>query len=185
MNTAKLPGIIGWILAAAIMIFMLFLLYVFISNLLKADANVIASIIGLFGIVTAALVTNYKTKEREISARLFNNKREGYTELINLIFDLMQSEKTKQRMPHVELVSKMTAFKKSLMIWGGSEVIKVWNSYELKSQKQMSPEDTMREFDIILRAIRKDLGHDDGALASGNLAALILVPEDKKVALGE
>ena len=93
MNTAKLPSITAWILGSAIIIFMVFLLWVFVSNLLKADANVISSIIGLFGIVTVALVTHYKTKEREISARHFANKREGYTELINLFFDVMQSVK--------------------------------------------------------------------------------------------
>ena len=93
MNTAKLPSITAWILGSAIIIFMVFLLWVFVSNLLKADANVISSIIRLFGIVTVALVTHYKTKEREISARHFANKREGYTELINLFFDVMQSVK--------------------------------------------------------------------------------------------
>lgn len=185
MNTAKLPSITAWILGSAIIIFMVFLLWVFVSNLLKADANVISSIIGLFGIVTVALVTHYKTKEREISARHFANKREGYTELINLFFDVMQSVKKNEDMQQEELVKKMASFKKSLMVWGGPEVIRAWNAFELKSQAQLSPAETMKTFDNLLRAIREDLGHDDGVLPSGSLAALILIPEDKKVALGE
>lgn len=185
MNTAKLPGIIGWILVATLTIFTLFLLCVFVANLLKADANVKASIIGLLGIVSAALVTHYKTKEREISARHFANKREGYTELINLIFDLLQSVKNKQNMQQEELVKKMMFFKKSLMIWGGPEVIRAWNAYELKSQAQLSREETLQEFDILLKTIREDLGHDDRTLPSGNLTALILDPKAKQMVLGK
>ena len=88
-------------------------------------------------------------------------------------------------MQQEELVKKMASFKKSLMVWGGPEVIRAWNAFELKSQAQLSPAETMKKFDNLLRAIREDLGHDDGVLPSGSLAALILVPEDKKVALGE
>ena len=188
MNTKRSHGIIGML----VVLFTVFFLWLFVSNLLKADANIKAGIIGFIGVITAALVTHYQTKKRENSARHFANKRESYTGFIDMFFDIMESAQENQNMPQKEIAEKMTSFKKSLMVWGGPEVIRAWNSYELKfaanalkSKEQQPLEETIQDLDVIVRAFRKDLGHNDGTLSKGSLAALILPAEYKIIAFGE
>lgn len=192
MNDARPLDIIGKILAFALLVFIAYLLWLFVSNLLEADANIKTSVIGFISAIAIASFTHYQTKKREISARHFADKREGYLEIINLIFDILKSVKEENEdMFQEDMTKKMMSFKKSLMVWGGPEVIKAWNTYEvklaaneLKSTEEQSPKEMIQDLDNILRAFRKDLGHNDGTLPSGSLAALILVAEDKNVALG-
>ena len=185
MNNTRAFDIIGKILAFALLALIPFLLWVFAANLLEADANIKTSVIGFIGAIAVASFTHYQTKKREISSRHFANKRESYMEFIDLIFEMMKATKENRVTSQKKMIDKMFAFKKSLMVWGGPEVIAEWNSFELKANKQQSVTETMQIFENILRAIRKDLGHDDNALPPGSLVALIIVSEEKKMVLDE
>ena len=55
----------------------------------------------------------------------------------------------------------------------------------MKSDNGLSPKEMIQEMEKILRAIRKDLVHDDSMLKFGSLWGLMLVAKDKKMALGE
>ena len=157
---------------------------VLVWSLRGADANTRSGVIGFIGMISVALFTHYQTKKREISARHFSDKREGYIKFVDLFFDLTQSAKANDRMPQKDLVEKLLPFKKALIIWGGPEILGLWNSFEAKANDKQSPEEMMRMLEDILRAIRSDLGHDDSALPYGSLVALILVAEDKNIVLG-
>lgn len=184
MITEKPLNNIGKLVLCVITGSAVFLLWFFLSNLWEADANIRASVLGFIGAIAVASFTHYQTKKREISARHFTDKRKGYMEFIDLFFEQIQLGKKNQNVSQKKMVDKMALFKKSLVVWGGPEIIEVWNSFELKSTEQRSDKEMMQVFEDILRAIRKDLGHNDATLPNGNLTALILVAEDKKVALG-
>jgi hypothetical protein len=173
----------GYIAVFAILSFAVWMLWVFVTNINAADASVKAGLIGLFGVFSAALITNYQTKKREIDARHFADKREGYMHMIDLLFDLILSVKKGEEMAKKEMVSKMMSFKKALIVWGSAEIIDIWNQYEIKSDENLKPEQMIVEMEKILRAIRKDLGHDDSRLKFGNLWGLMLVAKDKKILL--
>ena len=157
---------------------------VLVWSLLGADANTRSGVIGFIGMIAVALYTHYQTKKREISARHFSDKREGYIKFVDLFFDLTQSAGTNSKVPQRVLVEKFLPFKKALIIWGGPEILELWNSFEAKANDEQSPDEMMRVLEDILRAIRSDLGHDDSALPYGSLVALILVAEDKGIVLG-
>ena len=156
------------------------LLWVFVTNIDSADPSVKAGLIGLLGMFLVALFTNYQTKKREIDARHFANKREGYTQFIDMLFDFIESSKNNKKLTEKEMLPKIILFKKALLIWGGPNTIKAWNQFEIKSSDKLAPEKALEEMEKILREIRKDLGHDDSKLESGNLLGLFLIAEDKK-----
>ena len=70
-------------------------------------------------------------------------------------------------------------------MWGGPEFIEAWNHYELKVDENLSSEGHILEMEKVLRAVRKDLGHNDSTLEFGNLSALLLVAKDKKKYIGK
>ena len=161
------------------------LLWVFLANISEADASVKAALIGFSGVILAAVAAHHQTKKREINARLFADKREGYSHVIDLIFDLLRATKKKQELSSEELLEKMLLFKKALIIWGGPKAITAWNEFEMGSGRAESDKETFQRMEKILRAIREDLGHDDMTLAAGSLLALLIVPEDKETVLGK
>ena len=149
-----------------------------------ADANVQASIVGLFGVFVTGLVTNVYTRRREINARHFSEKREAYGKIIDIVVEAMSSAKSGKSGRTKNLENKMIACKKELMIWGGSEVIQLWNKFELESAKESTaPNNVLGLLEKVLRALRKDLGHDDHSLEFGNLIGLFIVAKDKNMIL--
>ncbi len=173
------------LLLLSIVAFFGWLVWVFIANISKADTSVIAALIGFPPVIIAALAAHYYTKKREIDARLFADKRAGYTEVMDLIFDILMATKNNQKLSNKNMLEKMLRFKKALIIWGGPKAITAWNEFELQSGRSPSNEEMFQQMEKILRAIREDLGHDDGTLPNGSLMALIIVAEDKGIVLGK
>ncbi len=177
--------ILRYVAVACLLAFTSWLTWLFIDNFRVADAGIKASLIGLFGVISAALVTHYQTKKREINARHFSDKREAYMHMIDLLFELLLSTKKNEKLPEEKMIEKMTQFKKALIVWGGPQIIEAWNRFEIESNDGPSSEKMIHDMEKILRAIRKDLGHDDGMLKFGSLWGLLLVAKDKKLLLGE
>ena len=136
------------------------------------------------GVLIAAILTNFYTKKREINARHFSEKREAYGKIIDIVFEIISSTKSGKSVPEKTLVTKIMMFKKELIVWGGSEVIQAWNKFELESEKTDTDlNEILVGMEHVLRAIRKDLGHDDRLLKFGNLFGLLILAKDKKILL--
>ena len=144
-----------------------------------ADANVKAGIVSVAGLLFAAMLTNYYTRQREVRARHFQEKRDAYETIIDLILDMFQSVKSKRSMSEKDMHKRMLDFKKGLMIWGSASTIRLWNRVETETTPD-NPSDTPPLMEDLFRAIRKDLGHDDSSLPFGELTSLFVIPEDKK-----
>lgn len=162
-------------------------IWVFAYSFYEASANVKASLIGFLGVTGIAIYTNYQTKQREIKARHFTEKRKGYESFVDLFFKAIKATKNKKSRPDKDLQKNMMEFKKSLLIWGGTDVIKSWNDYEKTvtnshiSERELKLPELIQLSEDILRAMRKDLGHDDTSLEFGQLMSLILDEEGKKI----
>ena len=177
--------ILGYVAILAFVVLAVWLFWVFVENINAADPSVKAGLIGLLGMFSVALISNYQTKKREIDARHFADKREGYMQFIDLLFDFISSSKGNKKPTEKEMLPKIKLFKKTLLVWGGPNIIEAWNHFEIKSDEGLAPEEMLQEMEKILREIRKDLGHDDTQLKSGNLSGLFIIAKDKKKLLEE
>ncbi len=63
------------------------------TTILGQPPSVKAVIIGLLGVFIGGIITHFQTKKREIKARHFADKREGYLHIIDLLFDIIFSVK--------------------------------------------------------------------------------------------
>ena len=151
-------------------------------SLLKAEANTRASVLGAATVIVVGIFTHYQTKKREIAARHFSDKRDGYMNFIALLFDMILATKKNGHIDNEELLKRYVPVKKAIIIWGGPKIIEEWNYFETMPNNQ-TPKQALLRFEKILRAIRVDLGHDDSSLPPGSLVAMILVAEDKSTVL--
>lgn len=169
-------------LAVVLVAALAWLSWLFVVSLQASDPSIKAGLIGLFGVLTVAIFTHYQTKKREIDARHFAEEREGYRHIIDLIFDSVMAVKQDKPIEEGDMLQKMIPFKKALIVWGRSEIISAWNNFEIQSATNPTPSEMIAEMENVLRALRKDLGHNDTQLRMGSLSALILRAQDKNMA---
>ena len=181
MNKTK---VFGLLLGCLVAVLVGWVIWYFVVSIQEADANVKAGIIGVLGVFVVTILTHFFTRKREINARHFSEKREAYGKIMDIIFDIIASTKSGKSGVNEELTNKMMLFKKELMVWGGPEVIRSWNDFEMESEKPNSdPKIILTAMEHVLRAIRKDLGHNDRQLKFGSLFGLLILAKDKKILL--
>ncbi|MCY4531542.1 MAG: hypothetical protein OXC84_04330 [Gammaproteobacteria bacterium] len=152
----------------------------FIYAMIHAGPAVQSGILAMIGVVSAGIIANVSAKKREIEARHFNEKREGYKAFVDMIFDSLMAEKRGKKPPtERQMREKIIEYKKMLLIWADSDVIKTWNKFEIKGINKIDNEATLKLWDELLRAMRKDLGKDDSQFKKGELFSLLLTSEDK------
>ena len=152
----------------------------FIYAFFLAGPAVQSGILAIVGVVSAGIIANVSAKKREIEARHFNEKREGYKAFVDLIIDSLMAEKRGRKPPtERQMLEKIIEYKKMLLIWADSDVIKTWNKFEIKGINNIDNVSTLKLWDELLRAMRKDLGKDDSQFKKGELLSLLLTPEDK------
>ena len=158
----------------------------FVYALLQAPASVQSPVIAGAIAAAAAIAANYLAKRREIAARHFDDKRQLFRTFMDVLFGAMMSSikkgaKRQQALP----MDKLLEIKKLLMIWASAETIKAWSeSMEVDRPLDETDIETLIRHERFLRAMRKDLGHNDSALADGELIQLIIRGDDKKKLMG-
>ena len=159
-------------------------IWLFVGMFQEASPNVKVSILSLMGVVIVATVGHFLTKKREIDARHFSEKRNIHSKIISVISSAMSSSvfSNAAPLPETELARKLLDCKKELVIWGSADVIQAWNQFEMDGLKG-DAKGTLRAMERVLRAIRKDLGQDDGNLKLGELFGLFIKAEEKETFL--
>lgn len=188
MKNIKLSRLLGG--TALIVVFAI--IGLFIWSLTEADANTRSAIIAAIGLIVTVLIANSQTKKREIAAHHFSDKRNGYMNYVDIFIDLGRSEIEGKKCDSSERISdapgndqkshiledRVLEFKKTLLIWGSTELIETWNVVMNKIDTVDSNEDRLDMLDDVLRAIRKDLGHNDFGLQRGKLVSLLIKREE-------
>lgn len=176
------------IIALAVALLLLPVIY-FGYVLLRSNPQVQAAIIAFVAVIFTAIWTQFEIKKREIRATLFPEKREAYLKIIKLIVDMLKDQKTGQvstdiSSENTDLMTKVFDLKQALLVWGNSEIIRLWNKFESFSTDEPA-NNRVALMEEILREIRKDLGHDDKKLPFGSLWGLFLNREAKVEVFGD
>ena len=170
-----------FIMVAAVII-VLVAAAVVVASLWNADPNVRSALVAAIGMFVVGIWSHRQIKKREIDARHFADKRDAYMKFMDLFFNLMKGQRLKKPTKDSRLVEDLSTIKKHLMVWSGPEMLDAWEQFESETQAAAStsdPKEVLMRFDSLLRAIRKDLGHNDTLLAPGALVSMILKSEDK------
>lgn len=177
-NYLRIHMFLGLIIVTA----SLWMTYIFLSSLIKADPNVQASVITFIGAVIGVLYTQVHTQKREIKSRHFVEKKTAYLRLINFTFDFLENNRKGIENTDEKFLPQFMEFKKDLLVWGDQEVITSYYNFEDFSNKNpdAAREDLLLLVDDLYRAMRKDLGHNDNKLPRGNLVSINIIAEDRQ-----
>jgi len=134
---------------------------------------------------TVALVGHYVVKhlerKRAIEQEIRSKKIPVYEEFLKFMFKFMKANKLGTPMSDEDTFDFFFGFNEKMVIWGSSDVIRAWSKFRLKAGER-APE-LVFHMEEVLRAIRKDTGHNDDNLKRGDLLMLFVndlpTPDDE------
>ena len=153
-----------FLLVVLILIGVLFVFREILQLYGRADSDVKLGVITAVGSAIAFLANNAIQSSRERKSRLFEAKREAYARYFRFfmsIFGRLESNPVTED----EMVAEVRAIATEIMTWGSAETINSFNAYQ-RNNAAGSPnqQELFRSTEAFLRALRKDLGHDDKSL---------------------
>lgn len=164
---------------------LIFFLIDFLKSLQKeVAATIIAAMTTV--IVSVISVTLGKYYERKMSIEQDQRKKkiEIYEKLIEFIFRVVNSSKTKNEVSEKEMIKFFVEWNQAVVIWGSNNVIRKWTSFRLQlikaSENPGKQNENLFELEKLLIAIRKDLGYY-GTFKKGELLSAFINDIDKQI----
>lgn len=140
-----------------------------------ADSDLKLGVITAGGSALAFVINNAIQSSRERRARLFEAKREAYGDFIGSFMSFFHRFAQDQEVPPHEMVNAIRSLSTDVMTWGSAATVNAFNRYQRENIIPTSdPKELFRRTEIFLRALRKDLGHNDSSLRNFALTKLLL-----------
>ena len=149
----------------------------YILEVLKITIPAVAS-------VSVVMLGRYFEKQKEIELRIREKKITIYEKFVmdtlNFLLKSQQYSKSKQEKLQNDLVKTFEEFHKNILFWGSDSIIKSYNNYRFKLG---STDAKMEDFEDLIFAFRKDVGHKNKNLCKYDVLKMLLKVEefDEKV----
>jgi len=182
--TKWLQTLVGIVLLIALALAVLWLGREFLLWVVAQSSEVVGAIIACAGTVIAGIgavvISQQRTKAREIAESHRPKKTEIYSEFIKMVVGIMRTQKSKKNAtadPSEELEEFFFSFTTDVMLWGSPGVLRSYGEFRRVGQ-QKNP-NVILMVDDILQAMRKDLGLSNRGLNRGDLIKMLLTDPEK------
>ncbi len=144
----------------------------YILEVLKITIPAVAS-------VSVVMLGRYFEKQKEIELRIREKKITIYEKFVmdtlNFLLKSQQYSKSKQEKLQNDLVKTFEEFHKNILFWGSDSIIKSYNNYRFKLG---STDAKMEDFEDLIFAFRKDVGHKNKNLCKYDVLKMLLKVEE-------
>lgn len=144
----------------------------YILEVLKITIPAVAS-------VSVVMLGRYFEKQKEIELRIREKKITIYEKFVmdtlNFLLKSQQYSKSKQEKLQNDLVKTFEEFHKNILFWGSDSIIKSYNNYRFKLG---SADAKMEDFEDLIFAFRKDVGHKNKNLCKYDVLKMLLKVEE-------
>ncbi len=166
-----------------------FFLFKYLDSLQKeVAASIIAGSTTIIVSVISITLAKYKENKRSIEFEIRGKKIPVYVEFINFIMKILSQDKIGGKKMNEESITKFfMEFTEKLLIWGSDEVIKNYTRYKAKmlstSTEKNEKGDVSSLFILeeLLLAIRKDTGHKNKNMKTGDILRLFINDIDEYI----
>ncbi len=122
-----------------------------------ATMALVGTIITVSSSVYGIVINNRMNKDREMQLRVFEMKANAYSGFFNIITKMLVSAKADE-LDSNPLAKDFIDFKSKILAWGNEDVVR---AVKLIDSEEDSSGEPGGKFNIIISALRKDLGHGD------------------------
>ena len=153
------------------------------------DSDVAAAIIAASATIFVSVLSIILGKIYETRAYIQKEHREKkipvYEDLIKFTFSSIMGTRTGAKPTESEILEFMSDFTQRIMVWGSDDVLAAWiklrraalNEEELKS----NPVKLLLLYEQLILTIRRDLGHKNRNLDTGDVLALFVNDIDQQL----
>ena len=164
-----LLGLIGWgsyLFIAAL-----------VSSLTSMQSNVAVAIVAAGGTIIVSVFSLVMSKRFEamtvVRQELRREKTPIYKSIVGTLFKVQFAEKIGEKAPtEQELIKFFATVTEELIVWGSDEVVREFRAFRMGSIKGVKPIEIMFQYEKLLNAIRKDLGHKNQGFKRGTLLGI-------------
>lgn len=132
-----------------------------LQTLPKMDAVVIVALItgavSILGVVLSSIVAKAAEYRRTRREYLTQKREEPYSEFIEMIYKIQQSNKPGKEYPEEEMIKDLTRFSKKITLWGSPKVVNDWVKFR-ENALNSNGMDNLFLTETIMNEMRKDLG---------------------------
>lgn len=136
------------------------------------------TLIAILATAITAFVTFVRTKEKEAEARLFPEKAKVYSDILEVLNDLMnQSKPWAKKISDDEVAKRLNDARYKLIVWGSGPAVKAFEEIETFVDGDVG--DMLARLAYIYGWMRRDLGHKDSAYALAHISAQHIVSHER------
>ncbi len=151
----------------------------------RASAPLIAAAGTIVASVIAITLGNYFASRLKIDEANRSKKIPVYEDLLNFMFKLFDAPRTGKTIVENEVAEFVLAFNQRLMVWGGDIVVAAfvkWRRYITNADAvKARPHEGIFLYEDLILAIRRDLGHRNKGLATGDILAIFVNDVDSNL----
>lgn len=179
-KSSPLQIIWGLVLLGSIVYGIYTLFRLFLEAIPAASSNLVVALIGGFITLLASILTiggGYWVQTQSLIKKDHRDKKAPiYEEYVAYMTKMFLSQLTEEESGAEGLRRFFTDFNGKLTIWGGDLVIQEWTKFrELTLQSESDSRAVAIAYERMIRAIRKDLGHNNKGLeANGVLLSMFM-----------
>jgi hypothetical protein len=158
-----------------------------ITVLASISSSIAVAIIAAAATVLVSVLSIILGKLYESRSLIQKEHREKkipvYEDLIKFMFRVLMSTKTGDSLPEKEMIEFMLGFTQRAIVWGSDDVLAVWVRWRRlltdAEAVKANPMKSLFLYEELLFAIRRDLGHRNRALVTGDMLALFVNDVDQ------
>lgn len=143
--------------------------------------------VNIVGVVISGIVAHTFTKRRENSARQFLCKHECYEGVMQILADILKPIMLGRESDDKQKKGVLKRFldvKVKLLIWSGKDVLNAVHAAFPVGVRNLNEENIECRFENLIRAMRKELGHNDKRIAEGCIIRLLIKNDGRKKNIG-
>jgi hypothetical protein len=142
------------------------------------DSDIAVAIIAAAATVFVSVLSIVIGKVYEARSLVQKEHREKkvpvYEDLMQFMFRILMSSKTGEAVSEKEMMDFMVTFNQRMMVWGSDEVLASWVAWRKGAVSGSEPFALMFRYEKLIFAIRRDLGHDNKKLGTGDILSLFV-----------
>ncbi len=164
-------------IAIALIPFSIFILYKVSLFFINATDEIKATLISVTGVTIAAYVGHWLAQRREIKSRHYTDKVKAYKNILTTLLKILNNSSDSNYMN--KHINEFKEIQKELLIWADSGVVDAWTCLLGKAVNiEANARKDIYAWEELIKAMRKDLGHNDIAMKKGALLKIILKPDE-------
>jgi len=187
-----LAGVVGVVLLGALGYGLFVAVRAALKVLASLDSDIAVAIIAAAATAFVSVLSIVLGKAFESRAILRREHRERkipvYEDLIKFMFRILMGSKTGEVPTEKEMLEFMSDFNQRIMVWGADDVLAAWVRWRRAATDpadlKAHPMNLMLLYEKVILTIRRDLGHNNRNLDTGDILALFINDIDQQLARG-